>query len=141
MTCCLSDRNRLISYQLVDCLLRHSIFFKLSFPCASSSSGPHVPSHQQCCFKFKQKKIITKLLKINLKLHLVEGAASEPGIVVEVVVHRAHPGVVQGVRHTSGRPAFSKYSDTFLSMTSKLSNSCIFASGRPAFDFMINSQP
>ena len=65
-----------------------------------------MPSHQQCCFKFKQKKIITKLLKINLKLHLVEGAASEPGIVVEVVVHRAHPGVVQGVRHTGGWPTF-----------------------------------
>ena len=62
-------------------------------------------------------------------------------VVVEVVVHRAHPGVVQGVRHAGGRPAFSKYSDIFLSMTSKLSNSCIFSSGRPAFDFIINFQP
>ena len=67
-----------------------------------------MPSHQQCCFKFKQKKIITKLLKINLKLHLVEGAASEPGIVVEVVVHCAQARVFQKVGDAGWRPGINE---------------------------------
>ena len=38
-------------------------------------------------------------------LYLVEWAHGEPGVVVEIVVHRAQAGILQQVCDAGGRPA------------------------------------
>ena len=42
-----------------------------------------------------------------LMTHLVKRAAGEPGVVVEVVVHRAQAGILQEVGYAGWRPAIS----------------------------------
>ena len=83
------------------------------------------------------------MLQINSK-HLVEWAASEPRVVVEVVVHRAHLMILYIIRYILYIILY--YSEPWVVVEvvvhrahPRVAQGVRHTRGRPTFDFMIDS--